>query len=164
MALLTLVLSNVRSAHNVGSIFRSADAFGIEQIMLCGITPYPEVRNDHRLPHVRLKATQMIAKTALGGEQTIPFRHIPRIESAIKELKTHGHKVVALEQHQKSVSLTQIEKSDKIALIVGNEVKGISERILAICDVIAEIPMRGKKESLNVSVATGVALYELTSN
>lgn len=162
MAKLALVLANVRSAYNVGAIFRSADAFGVAEIILTGISPYPETPNDTRLPHVAAKAHAMISKTALGAESTIPFRQILKLSDAIADLKAHGYRVYALEQSPKSRPIDKFTPRFPCALIVGSEVKGVPKRILDEVDTILEIPMQGKKESLNVAVAAGIALFELT--
>ena len=150
---LILILENIRSTHNVGSLFRTADAVGAEKIYLVGVTPSPIDRFG--------REQKDISKTALGAEKNIAWEHVPEIFSLIKNLKNSGYKIVALEQHTNSVS--EIPKSEnKIALILGEETKGINENILSEVDYIFELPMKGKKESLNVSVAAGVALYKLT--
>ena len=151
-----LILDNIRSTHNVGAIFRTADAVGISMIYLVGYTPAPidrfgKIRND-------------IAKSALGAEQTVPWKQVKNIGGLITSLKKKGYYIVALEQSPKSVSYTKVKKlagKKPIALIVGNEVDGVLEKTLAKCNLIAELPMRGMKESLNVSVATGIILYEI---
>ncbi|MBI4100874.1 TrmH family RNA methyltransferase [Candidatus Microgenomates bacterium] len=159
---LVLILDNIRSAHNVGAIFRSADAFAVAEIISTGITPYPEIKNDTRLPHVRQKATRLIAKTALGAEKTIPFRHIPSIKHAIAYLIDSGYKIYGLEQSPKSVDIRKFKPHFPCALSVGNELTGLSRSHLDACDAVVEIPILGKKESLNVAVATGIALFQLT--
>lgn len=158
---IVIVAHNIRSLHNVGSIFRSADGFGVEHIYCTGYTPYPAVQNDSRLPHIRDKQSAVIAKVALGAEKTIASSHEPNAQVCIERLRGEGYKVVALEQTPYSQILTSYEPPDKIALILGEEVHGIPQDILSLTEVSIEIPMFGDKESLNVSVATGIALYHL---
>lgn len=160
---LAVVVVDVRSAQNVGSIFRSADAFGVEKVVLAGISPYPEIANDSRLPHVRAQATKMIAKSALGAEQTVKFEYVSTALAAVESLKKQGYKLVALEQHPGSITLDKLQKSNPLAIIVGNELTGLTGDVLNNCYVVAEIPMHGNKESLNVAVAAGIAMYCLSS-
>lgn len=160
---LALILNDIRSAHNVGAIFRSADVFGVTEITLAGITPYPIIKNDPRLPHVRSKAQQMIAKTALGAEKTVPFRHEASIAATIAAYHGKGYKIYALEQAGNSKNVAMLKPASPCALIVGNEVKGLPKGILNKCDEILEIPQFGQKESLNVAVAAGIALFALIS-
>lgn len=155
--LMVVILHNIRSAHNVGSMFRTADAVGIEKIYISGITPIPldrfgKVRSD-------------IAKVALGGETSVPWEHSKSILRLIKKLKKERFCIVALEQSDTSISYrdASLKRKKKIALIVGNEVKGIPHNILELSDIVMEIPMKGNKESLNVSVAFGIAVYQLTT-
>lgn len=151
---------NIRSTHNVGSIFRTSEGLGIDKIILSGYTPYPEIQNDKRLPHIKNKITQQIHKTALGAEKEIPFEYKDSLD--LITLKNAGYKIIALEQSSKSIKLPDFKLNDqKIALLLGEEVKGIDTDILNQCDYILEIPMFGKKESFNVSVAAGMALYNL---
>lgn len=154
-----IIAHNIRSTHNVGSIFRTADGFHVSKIILSGYTPYPKVENDTRLPHIAHKLHAQIHKTALGAETMVPFEY----QSApnIHALKKAGYRIVGLEQTPHSTLLTNYSAPDKIALILGEEVKGIPPELLKQCDDIVEIPMSGKKESFNVSVAVGIALYAL---
>ncbi len=161
---ITLVIPDVRSSENVGSIFRTSDAMGVERIFLVGYSPRPI--DKFKRPDSK------IAKTALGAEKEIPWEYFKTIAPVIKKLKKDGYIILALEQTPNSIDCRQINKllggrrsstpPIRVALIVGNEVKGISKSILKYADHVIEIPMRGKKESLNVSVATGIALSELT--
>lgn len=155
-----LVLDNLRSAHNVGVILRTADGAGWPTVYLCGTTPSPHLAGDPRPPYAQDRAAKEIAKTALGAEKVLNLHYSFATAEAIKGLKTAGFQIVALEQTANSRSLKGIT-APQIALVVGNEVEGISREILELCDQIAEIPMRGQKESLNVAVATGIALYSL---
>lgn len=150
---LVVVLDNIRSAHNVGSIFRTADALGVSRLYLCGITPVPD--------GIGSKANRDIAKTALGAERAIPWERRARVSDAIKQCRKDGYQVVALEQDPQSVDIRKFFTRKNVALILGEEVSGIKKRILNLCDTIVEIPMLGSKESLNVSVAFGVAGYSI---
>lgn len=160
MPKITLLVHNIRSTHNVGSIFRTAEGFGIEHIILSGYTPYPGIDNDPRLPHIVDKLTTQIHKTALGAEALVPFTYMEM--PAIERLRLGGYRVVALEQAVGSVPLRNYTAPEKLVLLLGEEVHGIEDSLLSQVDDIIEIPMQGDKESFNVSVATGIALYELT--
>jgi 23S rRNA (guanosine2251-2'-O)-methyltransferase len=157
-----LILDNIRSTHNVGSIMRSADGFGVSHIYFAGITPYPTMQNDRRLPHISAKLTAAIHKTALGAESTTPFSVHPDINDAITTAKADGYLIAALEQSPNAVLLTEYQPKNDLALILGTEVTGILDETLGHSDVILEIPMTGNKESFNVAVAGAVALYALT--
>lgn len=156
---IVLLLHNIRSAHNVGALFRTADGLGVKKIICSGYTPYPELPKDTRLPHIREKITKNIRKTALGAETIVPFDY--EKEPPLAALKKQGYAVVALEQAAKSTLLNQFKPPQKIALLLGEEVNGIEAGLLSQCDHTVEIPMRGQKESFNVSVAAGIALYKL---
>jgi tRNA G18 (ribose-2'-O)-methylase SpoU len=155
-----LIAHNIRSTHNVGSLFRTSEGFGVEKIILSGYTPYPTSKNDTRLPHISDKLTTQIHKSALGAEEMVPFEYseVPDLTT----LREQGYRIVGLEQSTASVPLQSYIPPDKIALILGEEVHGIHESLLSECEDIIEIPMFGKKESFNVSVAAGIALYALT--
>ncbi len=143
-----VILDNLRSAYNVGSIFRSSDGAYIEKIILCGITPKP--------PH------PAIEKTALGATQTVPWEYEFSVLSILEKLKEKGYTLSALEITNKSLPVQEVrEEHFPLALVVGNEVWGVSEAVLSACDVIFEIPLYGTKESLNVAVAYGIALFTL---
>jgi 23S rRNA (guanosine2251-2'-O)-methyltransferase len=157
-----VIAHNIRSTHNVGAIFRTAEGFGVSKIILSGYTPYPLTKPDSRLPHIALKLTQQISKTALGAEALVPFEYIE--EPPLDNFRTDGYTLVALEQAPRSVEMSHYHPSQKLALLLGEEVEGIPSDLLALCDDVIEIPMVGKKESFNVSVATGIALYALTTN
>lgn len=158
---IVLCLHNIRSTHNVGSIFRTAEGLGVNKIILSGYTPYPGTANDSRLPHISQKLSSQIHKTALGAEQMVPFEYTETLNLSM--LKLMGYRIVALEQSPRSVKLHSYKPPTKIALLVGEEVNGIDQDTLAQCDDIIEIPMVGKKESFNVSVAAAIALYSLTT-
>lgn len=141
------VLENVRSAYNVGSVFRTADAFLIEAIYITGYTAKP--------PHKEIK------KTALGAEDTVDWKHFPSAADAIQYLKNNGYKVYAVEQVENSISLEKFKATDKVAVIFGNEVTGVEQSTIALCDGTIEIPQLGMKHSLNIATAAGVVLWEL---
>ncbi|HRS47898.1 MAG TPA: RNA methyltransferase [Candidatus Paceibacterota bacterium] len=147
---LCVILSNLRSALNVGSIFRTADALKVEKIYLCGTTPKPTQSG---------RAGKDLAKTALNAENYVSWKYYKRTSDAVLDLKKQGFKIIALEKDRNSISVFKFKPSKKTALVLGNEKTGISKNILEKCDKIIEIPMFGKKESLNVSVAFGVSGY-----
>lgn len=148
-----VVLDNIRSVYNVGSIFRTADALGIDRIYLCGTTPAPKDRFG--------RDRTDLAKVALGAEKNIPWKAIGKTGTILKKLKKDGFNIIAIEQHKKSKDLDEIEAEYPVAVVMGNEVGGLNKSVLKLCDIIAEMPMRGKKESLNVSVAFGIAGYKI---
>lgn len=160
MQSIVLVVHNVRSAHNVGSILRSADGFGLEHVYLTGYTPYPETKNDNRLPHLAQRATRQISKTALGAENSLKWTYSKDIFKLINNLKKH-YQVVALEQTPKATPLRDFKSSKNTALIVGSEIKGLDQQILDAADLHLEIPMLGQKESFNVGIAAAIAMYHL---
>lgn len=164
MKQVVVICHNLRSTHNVGSILRSSDGFGITAVYMTGYTPSPFLEGDTtHLPHIAQKLDKQISKTALGAEKTVAWKHFAEIEPVLNELRTQGYCIAALEQSKMSVLLPAFSAPDKIALIVGREVEGVEPEVLALCDHIIEIPMCGSKESFNVSVAAGIALYELTT-
>ncbi|OGF65404.1 hypothetical protein A2Z53_01765 [Candidatus Giovannonibacteria bacterium RIFCSPHIGHO2_02_42_15] len=151
-----LILHNIRSLYNVGSIFRTADAAGVSKIFLTGYTPSPrDVFGNFR---------KEISKTALGAEKYMPWQKMSDIGGLTEELNGKKVQIVALEQSEKSIDYRKFRPRFPIALILGNEVRGISPALLKKCDKIIEIPMRGRKESLNVAVSAGVALFRILEN
>jgi len=150
-----LILHNIRSVENVGAIFRTADAVGIVKIYLTGYTPTPLDRFGRKRGD--------LAKSALGAEEFVPWEQKKSIFPLLIKLKEESFKIIAIEQDKKSIDYKtlRLRSGQAHAFIVGAEVTGIPKNILEKCDIIAEIPMRGKKESLNVSVATGVALFRI---
>ena len=162
---IVLIAHDIRSTHNVGAFFRTCDGLGIDEIIFSGYTPYPTLEKDTRLPHFSDKLTRQIHKTALGAETSVPFRRFDTLKEVLNNLAS-SVKIIALEQAKNSktpsaVSM-ELKSEDNVALIIGNEIHGVDEEILKSVDAIMEIPMHGNKESLNVSVATGIALYELS--
>jgi len=148
-----LILHNVRSNHNVGSIFRTADAVGVNKIYLTGYSATPLDRFGREVKE--------ISKTALGAEKSIPSEQAKSVSVLIKKLKKDGFEIIAIEQDKDSIDYKKIKLGNKTAFILGNEVDGIEKKVLNLCDKIAEIPMKGEKESLNVSVSAGVALFRI---
>lgn len=148
-----LILPDIRSAINVGAIFRTADAVGIDKIYLVGTTPRPTDQFG--------RIQKDIAKSALGAETWVPWEYKEKIVPLINILKKKGYEIVALEQDEKSIDYRKYKKTSKMVFILGPEVSGLNKNILKYCDKVIEIPMHGKKESLNVSVATGVALFRI---
>jgi 23S rRNA (guanosine2251-2'-O)-methyltransferase len=145
----TIVLDNIRSLNNIGSVFRTADAFLMEQIYLCGITAIPPHRD--------------IQKTALGATETVNWNHFNSTLEAIEQLKQQGYKIAAVEQTENSTSLNnfKVNRNEKWALVFGNEVSGVDQDVINHCDVVIEIPQFGSKHSLNISVSAGILLWEM---
>lgn len=145
---IVIVLDDVRSMHNVGAIFRTADAFLVEKILLCGITPRPPHREIH--------------KAALGATESVDWQYYESVTEAVLDLKTLKYEVLAIEQTTDSVMITDIDiqPNKKYAIILGNEVEGVSDDVLKHCDGFVEIPQLGTKHSLNVSVCGGIAMWE----
>lgn len=158
------ILHDIRSLHNVGSILRTVDGLGLKEIWVSGYTPYPKLENDERLPHVYARATTEIAKTALGAEKNIAIRHFGTIDEALQRAHDLKLRVLALEQSDKSKDLATYRLKNDCVLVLGNEVDGIENTALEKIDTILEIPMHGKKESFNVSVASAIALFSLLNN
>lgn len=161
MPKITLILHNIRSTHNVGSIFRTAEGFGVKEIILSGYTPYPKTASDTRLPHIAEKLHAQIHKTALGAEELVPFRQFDNLDEWINDNKLP---ILALEQTENSVEISKFKPPQQFALMLGEEVNGIDEKYLNTIHTVLEIPMVGQKESFNVSVATGIALYAVSSS
>jgi tRNA G18 (ribose-2'-O)-methylase SpoU len=144
----TVVLENIRSLNNIGSFFRTADAFLLQEIILCGITATPPHRDIH--------------KTALGATETVAWRYFSTAIDAIAELKKSGHTIIAVEQVENSVKLDEdFEIKPPLALIFGNEVEGVSQEVVNIADMCVEIPQYGSKHSLNVTVCGGIVIWEI---
>lgn len=153
MQKVAVLLHNIRSAHNVGSIFRTADAAGISRVYLSGYTPTPIDRFG--------RPQKDIAKTALGAQKSLAWTYAKRPDAFLKALRADGWDIIALEQSAHSQDYRNLTLKRPTLVIVGNEVRGVSPALLKKCDAVLEIPMRGKKESLNVSVAAGIVLFQL---
>ena len=156
---LYIILHNIRSAYNVGSMFRTADGMGVKKIYLTGYTASPYCEKDLHMT----KPQKMISKTALGADEFVSWEKASQIGKLISRLKSEKIEIVALEQDKKSVNYKKFKPKFPLALIVGNEPKGIDKKILKKCDQIIEIPMKGEKKSLNVAVSIGIAGYEISS-
>ena len=141
------VLNNIRSLYNVGSIFRTADGAGLEKLWLCGITGIPP--------------SNQISKTALGAEKSVPWEYGATARQCIERLKSEGWQIVLLEQTPQSIPYAEFQIREKVCLVVGNEISGVADDLLPLCDQAIEIPMSGLKISLNVTVAFGIAAYHI---
>lgn len=161
MKSIVLIVHDIRSCHNVGSLLRTAEGLGVSMVYFTGYTPYPLVPNDKRLPHISAKLHAQISKTALGAEQTQAWQYSPSIETVLDDLKSQDYTIAALEQTPSAIQLVTYQAPENIALILGREVEGIDPKILELTDVTLEIPMIGKKESFNVVQAAAMALYQL---
>lgn len=151
-----VILNNIRSSENVGSIFRTCDAVGVSKIILCGYTPAPIDRFG--------RENKALTKASLGAEKFVAWEKFESLKGASEKLKKENFKIIAIEQHEKAINYTKIRDREKVynlALVFGNEVEGLSRADLDLCDVVAEIPMAGRKESLNVAVCAGIVLFEI---
>ena len=155
-----LIVHNVRSCHNVGSLLRTAEGLGVARVYLTGYTPYPHAPHDMRLPHESAKIARQIHKTALGAEDMIAWQQVADVLMLISQLKSDGFVVAAVEQAPGAVPLPTFTPPAKIALVVGREVEGVEPEVLAACDLALEIPMFGRKESFNVVQAAAMTLYQ----
>lgn len=156
---LCIIVHDIRSCYNVGSIFRTSEALGVDKLILTGYTPYPKSKDDTRPPHISDKIERQINKTALGTQGNIGWEHSADVFNTIDILKSEGYEIAALEQSENSIRLNEFKPPAKLALILGNEVNGISQDVLRACDFVVEIPLRGKKESLNVASAAAIAIH-----
>ena len=159
-----VVMDNIRSTYNVGAILRSCEGFGVSSVIFSGVTP--RVHDDSLLPHLREKLDKQIHKTALGAEDMLEIYAPHDIFSDILDLKNKGWKIVGLENNIQDERLMRLDDKklkeklgEKVVLVLGEEVHGIDQKLYDLIDIFVEIPMRGKKESFNVSVAAGIALY-----
>jgi 23S rRNA (guanosine2251-2'-O)-methyltransferase len=146
-----VILHNIRSAHNVGSIFRTADAAGVARILLSGYTPTPLDRFG--------RPQKEVAKTALGAERTVPWEYFKTVNAALKHARAAGFTIVGVELDDRAIDFRAFRRSGATAFVFGNEVRGLSPALRTACDTLIQIPMRGTKESLNVSVAAGIILF-----
>lgn len=164
------MLANIRSAYNVGAILRTAEGLGVRKIIFAGYTPMPETESpeSRTLPHVAAKLSRQIKKTALGAEQFLDKQYIEDLPNYLEMQKNQGYKIIGLENNLTDNRLKRLNEPElknslgnKIVLVLGEEVYGIEQTLYPLMDYFLEIPMRGHKESFNVSVATGIALYQL---
>ena len=158
---LALIVHDIRSCHNVGSLLRTAEGLGVSHVYLTGYTPYPKQTDDPRLPHIATKLDSQIHKTALGAEHLVEWSQHQSIEDVLSQLRSDGFQLVGLEQTTLSVPLPDFKPSGDTALLVGREVEGIDPTLLSQLDATVEIPMAGQKESFNVVQATAMAMYQL---
>lgn len=156
-----LIVHDIRSTHNVGSLLRTAEGLGVSHVYFTGYTPYPPIKSDERLPHIAEKLGRQISKTALGAESMVRWSHEDNLLSLLAALKSQGFRLAALEQASAAIALPDYVPTDKTALLIGREVEGIDSELLKQVDDIIEIPMFGKKESFNVAQATAITLYQL---
>lgn len=156
-----LIVHDIRSCHNVGSLLRTAEGLGVSMVYFTGYTPYPVTEQDERLPHISQKLTDQIHKTALGAENQQAWQHHNDITELLKTLRHDGFTIAGLEQDKRAVSLNEYVTPEKIALVLGSEVTGMDPELLTQLDVTLEIPMFGQKESFNVAQAAAMALYQL---
>ena len=160
MKSLIVVAHNLRSAHNVGSLLRTAEGLGVDEVILTGYTPFPSLQaDDPRLPHERLKVDKLIQKTALDAQLTQSWRRETDVFKVLDELRTSGYTITALEQTPDSIPFPSYISADKQVIMHGREVEGMEAEVLAVCDQSIEIPMFGSKESFNVVQAAAMALY-----
>ena len=147
-----IVLDNVRSFNNVGSVFRTADAFLTKKVILCGITPKPPHRD--------------IQKTALGATESVEWSYYDKTTDAVSDLKAEGYKIIGIEQTEEAVELQdlKIESGQKYALVFGHEVNGVDQKVIDLCDICAEIPQFGTKHSFNIAISAGIVLWELNKH
>ena len=158
---IVLVVHDIRSCHNVGSLLRTAEGLGVSMVYFTGYTPYPTTPNDNRLPHIHQKLTQQIHKTALGAEESQPWQYNEDAKAVLEDLRQTGYSLVALEQDKNSITLETYESPNRVALVLGREVEGLEQALLDMVDTTLEITMFGKKESFNVVQAAAMALYQL---
>jgi 23S rRNA (guanosine2251-2'-O)-methyltransferase len=159
MSQVVVIAHNIRSTHNVGSLLRTAEGLGIDTVYFTGYTPYPLQENDERLPHLAQKIHKQITKTSLGAETTQNWQQCAEITSLLTELDAQGYTIAALEQSPASIPLPDFVPPHKLAILLGSEVEGVDQELLARIPLHLEIPMAGKKESFNVVQAAAMVLY-----
>lgn len=155
------IAHNLRSVHNVGSLLRTGEVFALDCVHVTGFTPYPAHPGDERDERLQARQTKALRKAAAGAELTMPFRRHPDVRALLDELRRDGYAVAGLEIDPDAVPLGDYAPGERVALLLGDEVSGIAEDLRDACDVLLQIPMHGRKRSLNVSVAAGIALHAL---
>lgn len=158
---IVVVAHNLRSVHNVGSLLRTGEVFAADKVYVTGFTPYPTHPGDERDAKLQARQTKQMAKAAAGAERTMPFERSEDVYALLNSLRDEGYVVAGLEIDAAAVTITGYTPGEKVALLLGDEVAGVSSELRESCDVLLEIPMYGRKDSLNVSVAAGIALYAL---
>lgn len=158
---IVLILHDIRSCHNVGSLLRTAEGIGVKTVYFTGYTPYPSLPNDQRLPYIHEKLTKQIHKTALGAEELQAWEARASIDELLQELTSDGFTLCALEQAETATTLHEFTPPNKVAVLLGREVEGIEDRLLKQVNIILEIPMYGRKESFNVVQAAAMTLHHL---
>lgn len=158
---IAVVAHNLRSAHNVGSLLRTGEVFAVDTVHVTGFTPYPQHPGDERDATLAARQTRRLAKAAAGAERTMPFRRHDDVYALLDSLREDGYSIVGLEIDPAAVGLGDYAPGRKVALVLGDEVHGIDPDIRSRCDLLLQIPLYGRKSSLNVSVAAGIALYAL---
>ncbi|MCR3722076.1 SpoU rRNA Methylase family protein [Prauserella flava] len=156
-----MVAHNLRSAHNVGSLLRTGEVFAVDTVHITGFTPYPQHPGDERDPVVAARQTRRLAKAAAGAERTMPLQRHDDVHTLLDSLRGEGYTIAGLEIDPNAVILGDYSPGAKVALVLGDEVRGIDPDLRSRCDLLLQIPMYGQKSSLNVSVAAGIALYAL---
>lgn len=158
---IVLILHNLRSCHNVGSLLRTADGIGVTKVYFTGYTPYPKLKNDTRLPHLASKIDAQIRKTALGAEKSVKWALSADVNNLLKKLTNNGFETICLEQTSKAISINEYTPPNNIALVLGNEIHGVDNEVLLTAKTHLVIPMYGIKESFNVVNAAAMAMYHL---
>lgn len=161
---IVVLAHNLRSVFNVGSLLRTSDVFAVERVYVTGFTPYPSRPGDERDPELQAQLTKRMAKSAAGAERTMPVTHHADVYALIESLRAAGYTVAGLEIDAGAVPIVDFRPAARIALLLGDEVRGIDASLRDRCDVLLQIPMYGQKGSLNVSVAAGIALYSLRTH
>ncbi|MBB4933779.1 tRNA G18 (ribose-2'-O)-methylase SpoU [Lipingzhangella halophila] len=158
---IVVIAHNLRSVHNVGSLLRTGEVFAIDTVYVTGFTPYPAHPGDERDPKLRDRQTRQLAKAAAGAERTMPFERHPDLVALLSSLRDKGYTVAGLEIDPDAVTLTEYTPPPKVALLLGDEVAGITPALREQCDLLLRISTYGRKDTLNVSVAAGIALHAL---
>lgn len=156
---IVVIAHDIRSAHNVGSLLRTAEGLGVQTVYLTGYTPHPAYADDDRLPHLARRQEALVNKTALGAEHSQHWVYQRDVQAVMQELKSDGYRIVGLEQAPSAIELPQYDPPTKVALFLGREVEGIEPSLLELCGEVVVIPMFGSKESFNVVQAAAMTLY-----
>lgn len=158
---IAVIAHDIRSIHNIGSLMRTCEGMGVDTLYITGYSPYPKTLDDTRLPHISEKIQKSLDKTALGSDKMLTWKHYDSITKLITNLKGKGYVLCGLEQTSNAIQLPDYIPPSKVALLLGREVEGIDDELIALCDETIVIPMFGKKESFNVVQAAAIALYHI---